>query len=198
MTNPHYPHPHPQPPRKSRTGLWIVLGVLGFFILLCGGCAGLVATSADDADSPGTSIAAGPAQDDGDRLAPAGSEVRDGKFAFVVTQVDPPVKSVGGDYLGKAAQGEFVLVHIDVTNTSDQPQSYLGSNQKLIDAQGREFTNDTEAEIYSNDDVFTDINPGNKFSVILAFDVPVGTQAAALEFHDSMFSGRPGRGAMSC
>ncbi|MET8799593.1 DUF4352 domain-containing protein [Nocardia sp. NPDC004568] len=189
MTNPHYPLPHPQPPRKSRTGFWIVLGILGFFILLCGGCAGLVATSADDADSPGTSIAAGPAQDDGDRLAPAGSEVRDGKFGFVVTQVDPPVKSVGGDYLGKAAQGEFVLVHIDVTNTSDQPQSYFGSNQKLIDAQGREFTNDTEAEIYLNDDVFTDINPGNKFSVILAFDVPASAQPAALEFHDSAFSG---------
>lgn len=186
MTNPQYPLPYPQPPRKSRTGPWIVLG---FFILFCGGCAGLIATSADDADSPSTSIAAGPGQDDGDALAPAGSEVRDGKFAFVVTEVEPPVESVGGDYLSKTAQGEFILVHIDVTNTGDQPQSYFGSNQKLIDAQGREFTNDTEAEIYVNDDVYTDINPGNKFSVILVFDVPVGTQAAALEFHDSMFSG---------
>lgn len=189
MTNPHYPLPHPQPPRKSRTGLWIVLGVFAFFILLCGGCAGLVATSADDAESPSSSVAAGSAPDEGDALAPAGSEVRDGKFAFVVTQVEPPVKTVGGDYLSKTAQGEFVLVHIDVTNTSDQPQSYFGSNQKLIDAQGREFTNDTEAEIYLNDDVYTDINPGNKFSVILAFDVPLGTDPTALEFHDSMFSG---------
>lgn len=188
MTNPQYPLPHPQPPRKSRTALWIVLGVLGFFVLLCGGCAGIIATSADDADTPSTSIAADPGQDDGDTIAPAGSEVRDGKFAFVVTRVDPPVKSVGGDFLSKAAQGEFVLVHIDVANTSDRPQSYSGGNQKFIDAQGREFTNDTEAEIYLNDDVYTDINPGNKFSVILAFDVPVGTQPAALEFHDSMFS----------
>ncbi|MBF6351912.1 DUF4352 domain-containing protein [Nocardia flavorosea] len=167
----------------------MVLGVLGFFILLCGGCAGLVATSADDADNPTSSITAGSVPDDGDAPAPAGSEVRDGKFAFVVTAVEPPAKSVGGDYLSKTAQGEFILVHIDVTNTSDRPQSYFGDNQKLIDAQGREFTNDTEAEIYLNDDVYTDINPGNKFSVTLAFDVPVGTQAAALEFHDSMFSG---------
>ncbi|WP_280398076.1 DUF4352 domain-containing protein [Nocardia carnea] len=189
MTNPHYPLPHPQPPRKSRTGLWIVLGVLGFFILLCGGCAGIIATSADDSDSPSSSVTAGSAPDEGDPLAPAGTEVRDGKFAFVVTEVELAVKTVGGDYLSKTAQGEFVLVHIDVTNTSDQPQSYFGSNQKLIDAQGREFANDTEAEIYLNDDVYTDINPGNKFSVILAFDVPVGTIPAALEFHDSAFSG---------
>lgn len=190
MTNPQYPLPYPQPPRKSRTALWVVLGVLGFFFLLCGGCAGIIATSADDAATPsGTSVVAGSAPDGGDEIAPAGSEVRDGKFAFVITRVDPPVKSVGGDFLSKSAQGEFVLVHIDVTNTSDQPQSYFGSNQKLIDAQGREFTNDTEAEIYLNDDVYTDINPGNTFSVILAFDVPAGTRAAALEFHDSMFSG---------
>ena len=189
MTDPQYPLPYPQPPRKSRTGLWIVLGVLGFFILLCGGCAGLVATSADDTDTPTSSISAGSALDDGETIAPAGSEVRDGKFAFIATQVEPPVKSVGGDFLSKAAQGEFILVHIDVTNTSDQPQSYFGSNQKLIDTQGREFTNDTEAEIYLNDEVHSEINPGNKFSVILAFDVPVGTQTAALEFHDSAFSG---------
>lgn len=189
MTNPHYPLPSPPPPRKSRTGLWIVLGVLGFFILLCGGCAGLVATSADDTDKPSSSVTAGSAADEGEDVAPAGSEVRDGKFAFVVTQVEPPVTAVGRDYLSKEAQGEFILVHIDVTNTSDQPQSYFGSNQKLIDAQGREFTNDTEAEIYVNDDISTDINPGNKFSVILAFDVPVGTDPTALEFHDSMFSG---------
>ncbi|MGW0004660.1 DUF4352 domain-containing protein [Nocardia grenadensis] len=134
-------------------------------------------------------MAGGTAPDDGEKTASAGSEVRDGKFAFVVTQVDPPTKTVGGEYLSKAAQGEFVLVHLDVTNTSDQPQSYFGSNQKLIDAQGREFANDTEAEIYLNDDVYTDINPGNKFSVTFAFDVPVGTRPATLEFHDSMFSG---------
>ncbi|MBF6455556.1 DUF4352 domain-containing protein [Nocardia cyriacigeorgica] len=188
MSHPQYPLPYPQPPRKSRTALWIVLGVVGFFILLCGGCAGIIATSADDAGSSSSSVASGSGTD-GEDVAPAGSEVRDGKFAFVVTQVEPPVKSVGGNYLSKAAQGEFVLIHIDVTNTSDQPQSYFGSNQKLIDTQGREFTNDTEAEIYVNDDVHTDINPGNKFSVILAFDVPVGTVPAALEFHDSMFSG---------
>lgn len=188
MTNPHYPQPYPQPPRKSRTGLWIVLGVIGFFILLCGGCAGIIATSADDADKPSGGVATGSAPDAGEDIAPAGSEVRDGKFAFVVTRVEPPTKSVG-DFLSKTAQGEFILVHIDVTNTSDRPQSYFGSNQKLIDAQGREFTNDTEAEIYLNDDTFADINPGNKFSVILAFDVPTGTAPAALEFHDSMFSG---------
>ncbi|MBF6439296.1 DUF4352 domain-containing protein [Nocardia cyriacigeorgica] len=187
MSHPQYPLPYPQPPRKSRTALWIVLGVVGFFILLCGGCAGIIATSADDASSSSNSVAGGSGSDG--EVAPAGSEVRDGKFAFVVTQVEPPVRSVGGDYLSKAAQGEFVLIHIDVTNTSDQPQSYFGSNQKLIDTQGREFTNDTEAEIYVNGDVHTDINPGNKFSVILAFDVPVGTVPAALEFHDSMFSG---------
>ncbi|MGV9636302.1 DUF4352 domain-containing protein [Nocardia rhamnosiphila] len=138
MTKPQYPVPYPQPPRKSRTALWIALGVLGFFVLLCGGCAGIIA---DDTDNPSsTNVGAGSTPDRGDEIDPAGTEVRDGKFAFVVTQVDPPVKSVGNDFLGTTAQGEFILLHIDVTNTSDQPQSYSGGNQKLIDAQGREFS----------------------------------------------------------
>ncbi len=35
----------------------------------------------------------------------------------------------------------------------------------------------------------TDINPGNKISVAIAFDVSPGTVPATIEFHDSMFSG---------
>ncbi|WP_309231291.1 DUF4352 domain-containing protein [Nocardia sp. SYP-A9097] len=123
-------------------------------------------------------------------VSPVGSEVRDGKFAFVVTAVDPPVASVGdNDIMRKTAQGEFVLVHVDITNTGDKAQTYFGENQKVIDDQGRQYSNDTSAEMAINADLMAEINPGNKVSVIIPFDVPKGTVPVSIEFHDSMFSG---------
>ncbi|VFA96619.1 Telomeric repeat-binding factor 2 [Nocardia cyriacigeorgica] len=45
------------------------------------------------------------------------------------------------------------------------------------------------AEINVNDHLSTPINPGNSVDVTIVFDVPVDTVPAALELHDSMFSG---------
>ncbi|QXQ15896.1 DUF4352 domain-containing protein [Skermania piniformis] len=141
--------------------------------------------SGDRADSPNgkaTAIAA-------DSAAPLGTEVRDGKFGFVITGVEPNVPSVGDNpYLEQTAQGKYVLVHVDVTNTSDKPQSYFGDNQKLIDTQGRQFSNDTAAELVMNPNIRFEINPGNRMSTTLAFDVPPDSQPEQIEFHDSMFS----------
>ncbi|MEE2034697.1 DUF4352 domain-containing protein [Rhodococcus chondri] len=120
-----------------------------------------------------------------------GAEVRDGQFAFTVTEVETAITQAGDNpYANKVPQGQFVFVHVDVKNIGDKAQSYFGSNQKLIDVQGREFANDTEAEIYANDD-FTigDINPGNTASVVVVFDIPADAQPKTLELHDSMFSG---------
>ncbi|WP_280206344.1 DUF4352 domain-containing protein [Nocardia cyriacigeorgica] len=208
MATPQYP-PHgpvppggyPPPPKKKSNTLVIVLVVIGAVIVLCGfgGC--VAALSSDDSDdttstttitapAPGEpSPAAEPPKSD---IAPAGSAVRDGKFEFVVTAVDAPVKTVGDNpYLQKTAQGEYILVHINVTNISDQPQTYFADNQKLIDSQGRKFGNDTMAAINVNPEtsIGSPINPGNTLPVTIAFDVPPGTVPAALELHDSMFSG---------
>ncbi|WP_328389951.1 DUF4352 domain-containing protein [Nocardia sp. NBC_00416] len=185
----HYGAHPPQRPKKKTTWPWLLLaGVL----VLCGfgGCLAVVSNSASD-KTTSAAAAGDPAAGDSD-IAAAGTPVRDGKFEFVVTKVDTGLKTVGSNpYLQKEAQGQYVLVHTTVTNTSDRPQSYFGSNQKLIDAQGREFTNDTMAEVNVNDTSVMggDINPGNAMEVIIAFDIPAAAQPATLEFHDSMLSG---------
>ncbi|GGL37685.1 DUF4352 domain-containing protein [Nocardia jinanensis] len=199
MTHQPYP-PHqpygvpPQQPRKKAKWPWLIpVGI----VALCGfgGCVAIVGNSGSDSDTTSSSAgpieaAAGAAADS--ETAPAGSAVRDGKFEFVVTEVETGLKTVGTNpYLQKEAQGQYVLVHTTVTNTGDRPQSYFGTNQTLIDSQGREFTNDTMAEVNVNDSaiVGADINPGNKMAVVIAFDIPADAQPAAIEFHDSMFSG---------
>lgn len=175
---PFYPYP---PQKKRRVWPWVLGGFLACIFLLFGGCALLIGSAAHEV-----------AKQESERTvaAPVGTEVRDGKFSFVVTQVDAPVKTVGDNqFLKRVAQGEYILVHIEVTNTADRPQTYFGDNQKLVDAYGRVFGNDTRAEMNLNEHLVSEINPGNKISVILAFDVPKGTSPAAIEFHDSMFSG---------
>lgn len=121
-----------------------------------------------------------------------GTEVRDGKFGFVVTKVEPGLATVGdkSSWFSETAEGQFVVVYVDVTNTSNRSQYYASSNQVLIDDQGREFTNNSSAEfgLEGDDKGAGDINPGITRSTRVVFDIPVGAVPAAIEVHDSMFS----------
>jgi len=195
-----YSAPQQPAPKKRKKWPWILAAIVAFFVVvgIVGGGDDKATTtanndsSADNATSLDSGVAdnAG-AADSSKSVAGIGSEVRDGKFAFVVTDIETGVTQAGDNpYVNKVPQGQFVFVHVDVTNIGDKAQSYFGSNQKLYDAQGREFSNDTAAEIYANEN-FTvgDINPGNTASVIVVFDVPVDAQPKTVELHDSMFSG---------
>ncbi|EGS4806835.1 DUF4352 domain-containing protein [Listeria monocytogenes] len=121
-----------------------------------------------------------------------GTEARDGKFGFVVTKVESGLATVGREssWFSETAEGQFVVVYVDVTNTSNKSQYYASSNQVLIDDQGREFTNNSSAEfgLEGEDKGAGDINPGITRSTRVVFDIPLGAVPAAIEVHDSMFS----------
>ncbi len=138
---------------------------------------------AEEPDEP----AAEPAED----AAGIGDPVRDGKFEFTVTEVETGVSEVGDEFLSEQAQGQFVLVHMTVSNIGDQAQMLSGGNQTLVDDQGREHSANGSAAIYLDDSetFLNDINPGNSVEGIVVFDIPADAQPAAIELHDSMFSG---------
>lgn len=181
-----------RPPKKShklRNGLLIGVGVFVAFVIV------VSLTGTDDrgsTNSPTNSAGSAPANSPSD-IAPAGSAVRDGKFEFQVTTV-ANAKTVSdptnNPYMTANAQGEFIVVTMRVKNIGDKPQSYFGDNQKMIDAQGREYGASSEAGMYMNTGVAVmgEINPGNSIAVKVAFDVPPGTAPAAMQLHDSMFS----------
>jgi len=125
------------------------------------------------------------------KSAKIGTPVRDGKFEFTVTKIERGKTKVGNEYLSKKSQGEFVLVHVTVKNIGDEPQSFFGDDQKLISADGKEYSADTEAAIYLEDSqsLYEEINPGNQVKGIVIFDVPKGAKFATLVLHDSAFSG---------
>jgi len=186
---PQYGQPPQFVPPKKKFPKWIMIAGVVVVILIVVAVSGGGDKDKDDSSSSGDSASSQSAEDNGAAL---GSEVRDGKFGFVVTNVDIGQTTVGdNEYLEKDAQGQFVLVRLDVTNTSDEPQTYFGQNQKLFDTQGREFSNDWEAEINVNEpgSLSAEINPGNKISVTVVFDIPKDAVPASIELHDSAFSG---------
>ncbi|WP_245717918.1 DUF4352 domain-containing protein [Nocardia miyunensis] len=179
-----YPH---RPPRQRRKWPWVLGGLFVVFVAVVGGCSALFAGAAHDVAQEANNGVSARAIDN---AAAAGTQVRDGKFAFTVTRIDPPTKSVGtNEFTKRDAQGEYILVHVDISNTGTQPQTYFADNQKMIDNQGKVYSDDSTAEVNLNPNLATTINPGNHISAILAYDVPEGTTPGIMEFHDSAFSG---------
>lgn len=197
----------PLPPaRKKGKALKWVLGSVAVVLGLC--MFGACANNADDATESfkqGQAAGAGEQTQASDtsatkkttakkaaKTAAIGDAVRDGKFEFTVTGMDCSKTKLGGEYLNSTAQGKYCIVSVSVKNIGDEAQMFSGSSQKAYDAKGTEFSNDGSAEFYANDNNETfinDINPGNKVTGKVVFDVPDSTTLTAVELHDSMFSG---------
>ncbi len=183
----------------------LVLGILGT-IVLAAVIAGIAASAGGGSGTAGvpvsvpTSASAGATTQPSARAstttqgAGIGSAVRDGKFQFVITRVSHR-KSVGPVSLGlgEAAQGEFTVLHIKVTNIGTQSQTLDDSSQFVFDAKGRKFDANSSADIQANPNgggaFLNDINPGNSVHAVLLFDLPKGDKAVQAELHDSAFSG---------
>lgn len=199
------PH-HATPPPSGGLPTWVKVGGAVLGVLLVVGVIGALVSpddpdtsnqvAADVADEPTTEPAetkrAKPTTTEAAPEGPGiGDKVRDGKFEFTVLKVQPGVRKVGGEFFEEKAQGQFVLVTIRVRNIGDEAQTFTDSAQAAFDAKGREYAADTEAAIYLEDnDVFLEeINPGNKVTGVVVFDVPKATKLTRLELHDSIFSG---------
>lgn len=144
-------------------------------------------TGTDSADTPDAPAAEVPAAE----LPGIGATAADGKFEFVVTQVDHGVARVGNDMIGQDAQGQYVLVHVTVTNIGDEAQYFDGSSQKATDTEGRSHSADIAAAVYLGDtnSFLNQINPGNQVEGVVVFDIPADATLAEIELHDSPFSG---------
>ena len=186
----HDPTAAPQP-RRSWFARHKILTTLGAVVVVVA-VASALGGGGDDAP-PASSAASAPAGDAPADESPAstaagiGTPVRDGKFEFTVTGVEPGVTRVGDDVFGQDAQGQFLLVHVTVTNIGDKAQYFDGSSQKLTDTQGRTHSADTGAAIYLGDaqSFLNQINPGNSVQGTVVFDVPADAAPATVELHDS-------------
>ncbi len=112
-----------------------------------------------------------------------GREVLDGKFAFVVTQVNR-----ARTFAGKTAQGVYVIVSMAVRNVGTEAQMFEWSAQRLKDKTGREYSPSFMFPSLFGD-VVNSIDPGAQVSIKLAFDVPPDTKKPTqIVLHDSLSS----------
>lgn len=189
-----YPVAPPLPPAKPfyKKTWFIVLAAL-----LAVGIIGSAASGGGDTAASGDQPSSGGTADSGDAGSGESSEIgmgqpaADGKFTFVVDKVDCSLTKIGDEYFNTTAQGTFCIVDLTITNTGDEPQSFFGDNAKLFNAEGQEYSADSEAAIYLKDSesLYSEINPGNTLKSRVVFDVPTGMDPSAIQLHDSMMSG---------
>jgi len=183
-----YPQP-PQPPRKKSRGWLIAAVVVGAILVLCAaGAAIVVGTAAEQAANVIPDGTATPRE----ATVGIGQPARDGKFEFTVTKARCGKTSYGNKYAGAQAAGLYCEIRLTVANIGDQAQLFAQSEQKAYDTAGRQYSTDLTAAIYANQgsDVWLkEVNPGNKISGLLIFDVAKGTLLDRVELHDSIFSG---------
>lgn len=122
-----------------------------------------------------------------------GTPVRDGKFEFVVTGVERVGTIIGEGFTEETAQGEYIIVRVNITNIGDEPQMLSTTGQVLYNDKAQKYEPSSDA-LFSlegaSDFYLEDINPGNSIvGAPLLFDVPPGTVLDKIELHDSMFSG---------
>jgi hypothetical protein len=117
-----------------------------------------------------------------------GTKVRDGSFEFVVTRVERPGKSLVGK-VGETltAQGEFVIIRVDVTNVGTEEQRLDCACQFLSNDKGQKFA--PSSSILRTKEALKYvawIQPGEKVkNASVLFDVAPGTEAVSIELHDT-------------
>ena len=117
-----------------------------------------------------------------------GTKVRDGTFEFVVTGIERPGKTLPGKLnTTLTAQGEFVIVRVNVTNIGKAAQSADCKCQLLVNDRGEKFT--PSPLILSTKDALKfvrRIEPGSTVKdIVVLFDVAAGTKVVHIELHDS-------------
>ncbi len=126
--------------------------------------------------------------------AKIGEPARDGKFEFTVNSMKCGEKSIGDQFANTKAQGQFCRVNLTVKNISNEPQTLDSTSQYAYSVQGQKYSTNDEAAIYAEADTnssgawYNNINPGNKVTGDIFFDVPDGTNPVKVELHDSAFS----------
>lgn len=194
-----YPPP-PQKPKKKwyqRVWFWILAVVV---VIVVANCAGGGGGDSDSANSSGNSSSAAggakpaakdkPAAKKAPAMATIGDAVTSGHFKFTVTNVQKGISLIGDSDFGEKAQGQFVFVSVKVTNVGDSSEMFMGSDQKLFDRAGKEYSADDDAAMYLDDSnsFLEDINPGNTVTGKIVFDVPKTVTPKYIEFSGALFS----------
>jgi hypothetical protein len=97
----------------------------------------------------------------------------DGKVDFKVTKSECNKKRIGSDPTYLNATGQFCIVSLTVTNSSDKDITLKAPNQIAVDQKGKKYTGDAGAMYYLPNRSWADkIAPGQTATGQFVFDLP--------------------------
>lgn len=137
----------------------------------------------------GTDITQQPAQ----TTYSIGDSIKAGDFTWKITKVSTASQigeDVYGTFFGEKADGVFVILDVEVSNTGNSAKYLMDSFVKLVDEQDREFSPSTSAAIYLKPEgsalMFEQINPGITKKGKIVYDVPQGLKVANLRISSNL------------
>jgi hypothetical protein len=137
----------------------------------------------------GGPVTGAPAGGSGGRTAGRRGVVRDGKLEFAVSSVSCGHDTVGQGPLRVESSGQFCLVRLQVRNIGDESWT-LPINQYLFDTAGDRHGIDFRAGVaVSSQRLLRQLEPGQRVSGTLVFNLPTDERPERLELHDSLLSG---------
>lgn len=145
-----------------------------------------------DAAEPAEKKTAAPAKDPAPAPAPAaagiGTPVHTGDMEATVTKVDRGKESVGGSYVNKKAQGEYVLVSVEVKNTGKDELTVMSSTFTLVGPDGVEYSTSDDIVYLDEPLILESVNPGNTIKGQVLFDIPKGAKYSSLRIDGALFA----------
>ena len=116
-------------------------------------------------------------------------EATDEPFRFVLDGIDTVDTIASTTIEGVEAKAEdvFVVVRLDVTNTSPEAAT-LYLTRPTLSVGGETIRRDSEAILYANGSVNVTVAPGATTSVAIVFDAPASTQAESIRVYGTLTS----------
>jgi Domain of unknown function (DUF4352) len=124
---------------------------------------------------------------DGDTVR-LGETGRDGAFEFTVSGIECGVGQIGDPFINLTAVGQYCLAMLTVQNVGSRPATFADALQRAYGPDGSRYAADSGAGILANAEqqVFlNEINPGNRVSGAIVYDIPPDGRIVKLELHES-------------
>jgi hypothetical protein len=166
--------------RGARVAVLIGAAIVLFSLCACAGVVAAAVTWGDDVYRRFT-------HDRGDTVA-IGEPGRDGAFEFTVSRIDCGVAQIGDSFINQTAVGQFCLAELTVRNVGKQPAVFADAQQRAYGPDGDRYATDSAAGILANAEqqLFQNqINPGNRVTGVVVYDIPRDSHIAELELHES-------------
>lgn len=122
----------------------------------------------------------------GDKLSLKGT-------TYEVTRVET-ASEIGDSITQEKANGEFVLIEVELTNEETEPSTILSENLVLIGGNDSRYTTSDDALFAVDDALFFDeIQPGNTEAGTLVYDLPPNAVKGAILQVEDLFSDSTGQ-----